>query len=104
MCAESSYFNKPFKIPTFENIEINSEILNSYVGEYASSQIPLKITITKNENTLFAQATGQSVFPLEASNSNSFKFEQAGIDLEFDSDKKEMRLKQGGKEFLFTKE
>lgn len=104
LCAESSYFNKPFEMPTFENIEINSEVLNSYVGQYASSQIPLKITIRKQENKLFAQATGQSAFPLEASNSNSFKFEQAGIVLEFNSLKNEMTLKQGGKEFIFTKE
>ena len=91
-------------MPTFENIEINSEILNSYVGQYASSQIPLKITITKQENKLFAQATGQSAFPLEANTVNSFKFEPAGIVLEFNSLKNEMTLKQGGKEFLFTKE
>ncbi len=104
LCAESSYFNKPFEMPTFENIEINSEILNSYVGQYASSQIPLKITITKQENKLFAQATGQLAFPLEANTVNSFKFEPAGIVLEFNSLKNEMTLKQGGKEFLFTKE
>ena len=104
LCAESSYFNKQFEMPTFENVEINSEILNSYVGQYASQQIPLKIVITKKENKLFAQATGQSAFPLEASNSNSFKFEQAGIVLEFNSLKNEMILKQGGKEFIFTKE
>ena len=104
LCAETSYFNKPFAMPTFENVEIDSEILNSYVGQYASMQIPIKIAITKNENKLFAQATGQSAFPLEASNSTSFKFEPAGIVLEFNSLKNEMKLKQGGKEFLFTKE
>jgi CubicO group peptidase (beta-lactamase class C family) len=104
LCALSSYFNKPFEMPTFENIEIDSQIINSYVGQYASVQIPIKIAITKNENKLFAQATGQSAFPLEASNSTSFKFEQAGIVLEFNNLKNEMILKQGGKEFLFTKE
>ena len=103
LCAESSYFNKPFEMPTFENIEINSEILNSYVGQYTSSQIPLKLTITKQENKLFAQATGQSAFPLEANTTNIFKFEPARIVLEFNSLKNEMTLKQGGKEFLFTK-
>jgi len=104
LCALSCFFNKPFEIPTFEIIEVNSEILNSYVGQYTSSQIPLKITITKQEDKLFAQATGQSAFPLEANTANSFKFEPAGIVLEFYADKKEMTLKQGGKEFLFTKE
>lgn len=104
LCAESSYFNKPFEMPTFENIQIDSQIINSYVGQYSSVQIPIKIAITKNENKLFAQATGQSAFLLEASNSKSFKFEQAGIILEFNNLKNEMILKQGGKEFLFTKE
>ena len=106
LCALSCYFDKPFKIPTFEKVEVevSSEILDLYTGQYKSSQIPLKISITRNENKLFAQATGQSAFPLEASTSNSFKFEQAGIILVFDSIKNEMTLKQGGKEFLFTKE
>jgi D-alanyl-D-alanine carboxypeptidase len=100
----SCYFNRPFEIPTFEEVVIGPEILNSYVGQYASSQIPLKITITIQENKLMAQATGQSAFSLEATTANSFKFEPAGIILEFNADKKEMTLKQGGKEFLFTKE
>lgn len=104
ICVLNSYFNKPFEIPTFEEIEISSEILNSYLGQYSSQQIPPKITITKNENKLFAQATGQSAFPLEALSSTSFKFEQAGIILDFNNSKNEMTLKQGGKEFLFKKE
>nr|WP_315193598.1 serine hydrolase domain-containing protein [uncultured Flavobacterium sp.] len=104
LCALSCYFNKPFKIPTFENVEISNEILDSYIGQYASQQIQLKIAITKKENKLFAQATGQPAFPLEASNSTSFKFEKAGIVLEFNRDKKGMILKQSGQEFSFTKE
>jgi D-alanyl-D-alanine carboxypeptidase len=103
-CIESSYFNKPFEVPTFESIQIGSAILNSFVGVYASVQIPIKITITVNEEKLFAQATGQSAFPLEASSAKSFKYEQAGIVLEFNDLKKDMKLKQGGKEYLFTKE
>lgn len=104
ICALSSYFNKPFTIPAFEEIEISSEILNSYLGQYSSPEIPPKITITKNGNNLFAQATGQAAFPLEATTATSFKFESAGIVLEFNADKKAMTLKQGGKEFKFTKE
>lgn len=103
-CVESCYFNKPFELPTFEEITISPEILNSYLGQYSSQQIPPKITITKNENKLFAQATGQPAFPLEAATATSFKFEPAGIVLEFNSKKNEMTLKQGGKEFLFAKE
>ena len=58
----------------------------------------------KKENKLFGQVTGQPTFPLEATATNSFKFEPAGIVLEFDANKKQMILKQGGREVLFTKE
>jgi D-alanyl-D-alanine carboxypeptidase len=104
LCALSSYFNRPFEIPTFKSIEVSASILNSYLGQYASPQIPPKISITQKDNQLFAQATGQSAFPLEATSDTVFKFEQAGVVLEFNSSKSQMTLKQGGKEFLFTKE
>jgi len=104
LCALSCYFNRPFELPTFKNIEVSTETLNSYLGQYATTEIPLKISITKKENLLFAQATGQSAFPLEATSDTLFKFEQAGVIIEFNSSKNQMTLKQGGKEFLFTKE
>ena len=103
LCALSSYFHKPFYMPVFEYITVASEILDSYSGIYGSTQIPLKITISQKDNVLIAQATGQPSFPLIASANNIFTFDAAGIVLEFNSDKKEMILKQGGKEFLFTK-
>ena len=104
IAALSAWFGKPFKVPTFEEVNISSEILESYVGQYSSKQIPPKISITKTGNKLFAQATGQSAFPLETTSTTTFKFDQAGIVLEFNAAKKEMILKQGGKEYLFTKE
>lgn len=103
-CAESSYFNKPFAIPTFEKLAIASEILDTYAGTYASTQIPIKINITNKEAELFAQATGQTGFVLEAASPTIFKFDQAGIVLEFKPEHKQMTLKQGGKEFVFKKD
>jgi D-alanyl-D-alanine carboxypeptidase len=104
LCALSSYFHKPYTMPDFTTIAITTETLDPYLGTYGSSQIPLKIAISKKDNTLIAQATGQPSFPLEATAVNIFKFDQAGIVLEFNADKKEMILKQGGKEYTFTKE
>lgn len=104
LCALSCYFNRPFAMPTFNYVEVEPAVLDLYTGQYASKQIPLKIAITKNENKLFGQVKGQSAFPLEATAENIFKFEQAGLVLEFDANKKQMILKQGGQEFLFTKE
>lgn len=104
LCALSSYFNKPFQMPNFAKVEVKTETLDQYLGNYGSTQIPLKIAITKNETSLIAQATGQPSFPLEASTANAFKFDMAGIVLEFNPTQKQMTLKQGGKEYLFTKE
>lgn len=103
LCALGSYFNKPFTMPDFNRITITTEALDPYLGTYGSLQIPLKIDISKKDNVLIAQATGQPSFPLEPSAIHIFKFDTAGIVLEFNPDKKEMILKQGGKEFLFTK-
>lgn len=71
---------------------------------YSSKQIPLKITITKNDKTLIAQATGQSSFALETMEKDKFKFDQAGIVLEFNPADKSMILKQSGGTFSFSKE
>jgi len=102
----SIYHNMEYSIPKFipkPVITLKTEELDKYLGEYSSTQIPLKIIITKDKSTLFAQATGQSAFPLEAIDKDKFQFEQAGIEMEFNTDKSEFTLKQGGGSFLFTK-
>jgi Zn-dependent M28 family amino/carboxypeptidase len=78
--------------------------LDRYVGTYASGQIPLKITFTRDGTALQAQATGQPAFPLEAVGQGVFKFDQAQIRVEFDPAKPSFTLKQGGGSFVFTKE
>jgi D-alanyl-D-alanine carboxypeptidase len=100
----SAVFEKPFDIPEFKILKISPEELDQYIGVYASAQIPLKITITKGKENLVAQATGQSAFPLEATEKNKFKFDQAGVVMEFNPAEKTMVLKQGGGEFLYKKE
>ena len=51
-----------------------------------------------------AQATGQNAFPLEAPAKDQFVFNQAGIELLFNTSKAEMTLNQGGETFLFTRD
>lgn len=97
-------YNIPFDIPSFKTFKVAEEDFKSYVGVYASTQIPLKITITNQNNTLIAQATGQPSFPLEATEKHKFKFDVAGVVLEFSPEKNQMILKQGGGIFTFTKE
>ncbi|HMG09420.1 MAG TPA: serine hydrolase domain-containing protein [Mucilaginibacter sp.] len=99
--ALSIYFNRPFTIPEFKTITLNSADLDKYVGKYSSTQNPLKIAITKNNTMLFAQGTGQTAFPLEAKGGNKFSF--AGITLQFEPVKKTFTLTQGGATYFFKK-
>jgi len=97
-------FNKDYTIPTFKTISIKTEDLDKYLGVYSSTQLPIKITITKDNAILIAQGTGQPSFRLDAVENDKFKFDPAGIMLEFNPIKNQMTLKQGGGIFLFTKE
>ena len=100
----NAVFNQPYEIPTFKTLDLSSADLDQYLGIYSSKDILLKIAVTKNDTTLMAQATGQSAFPLDASDKNIFKFDQAGIILEFMPANKTMILKQGGKNYTFIKD
>lgn len=100
----SIYFGKEYKIPTFKTPALRTGGLDKYTGVYSSTQLPLKITVTRDKNVLMAQATGQSSFPLELTENDKFAFDKAGIKMEFNPLKNEMTLKQGGGTFLFTKE
>lgn len=100
----SAVYDMPYEIPVFTTIKLTSEELDKYLGVYASDEIPLKITITKDGNTLIAQGIGQPSFPLEAVAKNIFKFEQAGAKFEFNPAEKTMILFQGGGQIKFTKE
>lgn len=98
----SAIYDKPYEIPVF--VSLSSEDLDKYLGVYASEQIALKITITKDGNTLIAQGTGQPAFPIEATEKDKFKSDHVGARLEFNPREETMILFQGGGEIKFTKE
>jgi CubicO group peptidase (beta-lactamase class C family) len=100
----SAVYDKPYEIPAFTTFNVTSEELDKYLGVYSSKQIALKITITKDGNTLIAQGTGQPALPLEATDNNKFKFDQAGAKFEFNPTDNKMILFQGGGQIEFTKE
>ena len=100
----SSIFDKPFDVPSFKTYKVSSEELEAYPGVYASSEIPMKITIVKEGSLLTAQATGQSSFPLEATEKDTFTFDQAGIILKFNVQEKSLTLKQNGMTLTFIRE
>ena len=99
----SAALNQPFTIPSFTSYQAEAGEIEQYVGVYASMQMPLKITITVKDGSLFGQATGQPAFPLEATAKDIYKFDLAGLVIEFKPKDNSLILKQGGGEFLFKK-
>ncbi|MCH2033896.1 MAG: beta-lactamase family protein [Tenacibaculum sp.] len=96
--------NIDFSIPDFKEIKVDVNILKSYEGIYASKDMPLKITVKEEEGKLSAQATGQSSFLLTSKSNTQFTYSIAGIVLDFNSEKSQMILKQGGGVYTFTKQ
>ncbi len=100
----SIIYGKAYEFPTFKSITLKSEDLDQFSGTYSSPTFPLKVTITKEGNTLRGQATGQPAFPLEAYEPNKFKFDQANLKLEFHPQENKMTLSQGGMKIEMKKE
>lgn len=98
----SIYYKMPYQFPNLVTFNVNPETLKSYEGVYASPQLPMKITIKVEKGELTAQATGQNSFALNPISATEFVFDPASIKLIFAG--KNMTLKQGGGEYLFTKE
>jgi D-alanyl-D-alanine carboxypeptidase len=100
------YFGRPCKLPDFRAtgyVPAPAD-LDRYAGTYASPQFPLKITVTRDGAKLQAQATGQSALALEAVKPGEFKFDPAGINMQFDAASPTFTLRQGGGTMVFTKQ
>jgi hypothetical protein len=98
------YYNKPFQIPTFETIAVSPEVLDKYVGVYSSPEAPVRFTITREGATLFVQPGSESAAPLEATAQDKFQLGGGTIVFEFDAAKKQMIIKRGGGQRVFTRE
>ncbi|MFA5619786.1 MAG: serine hydrolase domain-containing protein [Weeksellaceae bacterium] len=98
----SAAFAKEFDLPIFE--QSTGEVTPGYTGKFGNGQLGMKIEITETDGNYFAQASGQGAFPLEKISETEFRFDLAGIVIEFNPDLKSFILKQGGGEFIFVKE
>jgi len=102
--ALSAAYGKSFEIPNFNVVNLPESELQKFTGTYATAQMPMKITIFIKDKVLMAQATGQGAFPLEATSQTSFKFDTAGIVIDFDVTKRQLLILQGGNKVKFIKE
>jgi len=104
--AVQIYFGMDYKLPNFapiKTIQLSSEELDVYLGTYGSLDFPIDITITKDGNTLVAQGDGQSSFPVDAIEKDTFYSENVMIRLKFLPDQGKMIVEQGGQTFELTK-
>nr|WP_121272388.1 serine hydrolase domain-containing protein [Pedobacter schmidteae] len=97
-------YNIPFQIPSFKTVILASRDLDPYLGFYTSEEMPLKITITKDNNVLRAQATGQPAFSMEAIGNHGFRFDPSDLLIEFHPEKGTFTMKQMGRTFHYHKE
>ncbi|MFA5302375.1 MAG: serine hydrolase domain-containing protein [Bacteroidales bacterium] len=100
----SAVYGMPYEIPEFIVYQVDPADLDQYTGTYSSYEVPLKITISRVNNSLIAQATDQSAFPLEPFDKDKFQYSVEGVILEFDPAEKAMTLKQRGAELEFFKD
>lgn len=100
----SAIYNRPYEVPEFKTYTPDPADMDKYLGVYASKLIKLKITITKNGNVLFAQATGQGSFSLDPIGKHQFESAQVGAKIEFDLLENTLILHQGGAKVVFKKE
>lgn len=75
--------NKPISVNT--EIDVAENILESYVGEYEIAPT-FKLTITKEQSKLFAQATGQGKNELFATTKSKFFLKMVDAQVEFFKD------------------
>lgn len=95
--ALSITFGEAYEIPAFmPAVEVAVSQLKVYEGTYGAAGFPLSIRIFVQDGVLKAQATCQPAFALEAFEKHQFRFEPAGVEIEFVPDQEKLMLKQGG--------
>lgn len=87
-----------------KSIDVPEKILKQYVGTYQADNFPLDIEIMIKNGQLYAQATGQSAFPLTPISHNKFKFTLADIVIEFDVEKRHLTITQRGQPRILQKQ
>ncbi|GAA4359855.1 serine hydrolase domain-containing protein [Kangiella marina] len=86
-----------------ETLVVPVETLQQYVGLYQSDDFPLDIEVMLKGESLYAQATGQSAFPLTPISKKKFAFKLADIVIEFDVENGQLTITQRGVPHILMK-
>jgi hypothetical protein len=88
--------------PPAPAVQVDSKVLESYLGVYKSEQLPFDIKVFIREGKLYLQGTGQPEFAPKAKTPKIFEFPPARIEVEFNS-AGTFTLKQGGTNYQFKR-
>lgn len=99
----SAVYGKEYDIPDLNYVTLSASELQKYEGVYSCESLKLDLTITTDGKSMFGQATGQSMFPLDAKADGTFECSKAGLLIQFDLDNSNLILNQGGGKFTFLK-
>ena len=99
-------------IPDFsaKPIMLSEKFLSSFEGQFASTQVPIKIRFWVENGRLMSQAEGQGALPLTAYSETEFRFDPAGIVINFNkpsassSQSNGFILSQGGGKYEFKRQ
>ena len=77
---------------------------DAYIGDYSSKQIPIKINMTDEDDSLVLNAAGQPSVPLVDKGNGKFALEEAALTIQFSEDKNGFVLSVNGQSFGFAKD
>lgn len=99
----SAAFGKPYNMPVYNKVVLSETQLDSLTGKFKSGDISLEIAISRRGTALVGQVTGQPEFRMETVDRRTFQFTLAGVVITFSSDGSQFVLKQGGKDYNYTR-
>ena len=82
----------------------NAEDLTPYFGDYTSAAFPMVINISEQSGELVAKAEGQPALALTNDGGGKFISDEAGLEMQFNSDNSGFELNIGGQVFEFSKQ
>jgi len=81
--------------PKEKEFEIEVDKLDNYSGTYGIKNFPLELVVYTENNKLYMDVMGQESFELKAVGVDTFKLEEAGVELKFNTNENSVNFKQG---------
>lgn len=101
--AMNIYFGKKYAIPDFTSYSSKTYSFRKYTGTYSSNELPIKLRISRQKETLIAIAGGFPVIHLSPISRHRFTSDEATLAIEFNPSNHSMKLKWKNRLYNFTR-